>query len=156
VDAVIEHLDPARHAQDLRETWQAKVLIAAKGELGAVVLSVLAHNFDDAMPALLRVVFPGFTSIATPFFCSAGKIAKTGHVCADLVTRDGKIIRMFAIFRDERQLERAFRKLADRTKLSDEDRVALFAAVKRWVVCDYRLDPNMDPADPDAKRLRLN
>jgi hypothetical protein len=29
----------------------------------------------------------------------------------------------------------------------------MFAAVKRWVVADRRLDPNMDPQDPDAKRL---
>lgn len=146
-------LDFRRHYAALAETWQAKVLRAADGRLGAVVLSVLAHSFDDAMPTLLRVVFPGFTSIAAPFYCSAGKIAWSGHVCADLVTKDGQIIKMSAVFRDLRQMERKFRRLADGLKLSDQDRLELFTAVRRWVVADYRLDPTMDPADPDARRL---
>jgi hypothetical protein len=152
----IEDLDVRRHAQDLRQTWQGRVLAAASGPMGAVVLSVLAHNFDDAMPMLLRVVFPGFTSISAPFFCTAAKVAKSGHVCADLVTRDGQIVKMFAIFRDTKAMETEFRRLADALKLDDSDRTALFAAAKRWVVADYRLDPTMDPQDPDAKRLTLN
>jgi hypothetical protein len=146
-------IDPHRHAQDLLNTWQARILRIATHKLGAVVLSVLAHNYDDAMPVLLRLVFPGFYSIKAPFLCTAGKIAKTGHVCADVVTRDGQIVKMAAIYRDTREMESAFRRLADRLKLPDSDRVEMFNAVKKWVVCDYRLDPNMDPMDPDAKRL---
>jgi hypothetical protein len=152
VDAAID-LDFRRHAQDLRETWQARLLACAEGKMGAVVLSVLAHNFDDAMPVLLRLVFPGFTTITAPFFCSAGKVAKTGQVCADMVTRDGSIVKMAAIFRDTRQMEGQFRRLADRLHLTDAERVEMFAAVKRWVVADFRLDPTMDPQDPDARRL---
>ena len=153
MDAVIEHLDPRRHAADLRQCWQGRVLAHATGKMAAAVLSVLAHNFDDAMPVLLRIVFPGFTSIAAPFFCSAAKIAKTGHVCADMVTRDGQVIRMAAIWRSTRQMESEFRRLADQTKMDDDERRQLFAAVKKWVVADFRLDPTMNPADPDAKRL---
>lgn len=145
-----------RHAQDLRETWQAKVLAAATGKLGAVVLSVLAHNFDDEMPVLLRVVFPGFTSITAPFLMSAGKIAKTSHVCADVCRRDGEIVKMAILFRNTLELQSEMRRLADRVKLSDRDRNALFGAVKNWLVCDYRLDPTMDPKDPDARRLVAN
>ena len=140
-------------AEDLALTWQGKVLRFAGGKMGAAVLSVLAHSFDEAMPILLRVVFPGFTSISSPFFCSAARIAKTGHVCADLVTRDGQIVRLFAIWRNTTAMERSFRKLADAVKLTDAERIEFFAAVKRWVVADYRLDPNMDSQDPDAKRL---
>lgn len=136
--------------------WQAKVLAEAKGKLGAVVLSVLAHNFDDEMPVLLRVVFPGFTTITAPFLISSGKVAKTGHVCADVAKRDGEIVKMAILFRDTLELQTEMRRLADRVKLSDGDRNALFGAVKRWLVCDYRLDPTMDPADPDARRLVVN
>lgn len=136
--------------------WQAKVLAAAQGKLGAVVLSVLAHNFDDEMPVLLRVVFPGFTTITAPFLVSAGKVAKTGHVCADVAKRDGEIVKMAILFRDTLELQSEMRRLADRVKLSDGDRNALFGAVKRWLVCDYRLDPTMDPKDPDARRLVVN
>jgi hypothetical protein len=57
------------------------------GHLGAVVLSVLAHNYDEAMPTLLRLVFPGFTSIAAPFYCSAAKVDKAGRIVADVVTK---------------------------------------------------------------------
>lgn len=142
-----------REAQALRETWQGRCLATATGKTGAVLLSVLAHNYDGAMLALLKVVFPGFKSITAPFFCTAGKVAKTGHVVADMVTKTGKIAKDFPVYRNEIELRGDFRRLADGLKLSDPERVELFAAVKRWVVADRRLDPNMDPMDPDAKRL---
>lgn len=150
---LVEALSARRHAQDLRETWQARALVATRGKTGAVLLSVLAHNFDDAMPTLLRVVFPGFTSITAPFLCSAGRVAKSGAIVADVVQRDGRIDKKAVIFGSEREMEREFRYLADRLKLSDRDRVQMFAALKNWVVADHRLDPTFDPKDPDAKRL---
>lgn len=146
-----------RLAFDLRATWQARVLLAAQakcdGVIGAVALSVLAHNYDEALPVLLKVLFPGFESIAPPFLCTAGKVDKSGAVVADLVGKPGSIIRNYALYRDEIALRDDFRRLADELKLSDADRVELFGAVKRWVVADRRLDPNMDPRDPDAKRI---
>lgn len=141
------------HAQELRETWQARALAQAEGKTAAVLLSILAHSWDEAMPVLLRAVFPNFTSIGTPFLCSAGKIAKTGVVCADMVTNNAQIVTMAQLYDSERDLEKDFRELADTLKLGDSDRVEMFAAIKRWIVCDFRLDPNFDPADPDAKRL---
>lgn len=143
----------AKLALDLRDTWQGRTLAAAEGKTGAVLLSVLAHNYDDALLPLLQVVFPGFTSITAPFFSTAGKVAKSGHIVADMVTRTGKIAKDFPVYRDEIEMRGDFRRLADRLKLSDADRVELFAAVKRWVVADRRLDPTMDPRDPDAKRI---
>jgi hypothetical protein len=152
----IERLDARRHAQDLRECWQGRLLAHASGKIGAVALSILAHNYDDGLPILLRVVFPGFTSITAPFFCSAAKIVKTGHVCADMVNRDGRIIKNAVIFRDTRGMESELRRLADAVKLSDAERTEFFACAKRWVVADHRLDPTMDPADPEAKRLTVH
>lgn len=121
--------------------------------MGAVVLSVLAHSFDDAMPVLLRIVYPGFTSIAAPFYCTAAKVDKAGRVVADVVTKDGQVVKDAKVFDDEIQMRDAFRRLADRLKLSDPDRIELFKSVQRWVVADRRLDPTFDPKDPDAKRL---
>jgi hypothetical protein len=143
-------------AFDLRASWQARVLAGTGGHLGAVVLSVLAHNFDDAMPVLLRLVFPGFTSIAAPFYCTAAKVDKAGRVVADVVTKDGQIVKDAKVFDNEEQLRDAFRRLADRLKMNDSDRIELFKCVQCWVVADRRLDPNFDPQDPDAKRLVLN
>lgn len=152
IDPVAKAIE-ASMAFDLRASWQARVLAGSGGHLGAVVLSVLAHNYDEAMPTLLRLVFPGFTSIAAPFYCTAGKVDKAGRVVADVVTRTGEIVKDAEVFASEEKLRDEFRRLADRLKLSDPDRIELFKCVQRWVVADRRLDPNFDPRDPDAKRL---
>jgi hypothetical protein len=138
---------------DICDTWQARLLTEARGLTRAVVLSVLAHNFDDAMPALLETVFPGFRSITAPFLCSAGRVSKSGTIVANVVMKDGRIVKDYTLYSNEIGLRDDFRKMADRLTLNDRDRVELFAAVKRWVVADRRLDPTMDPKDPDAKRL---
>lgn len=143
-------------ADEMRDSWQGKALAHAKDGMAQIVLSVLAHNFDEAMPILLRVVFPGFTSIKAPFLTSAARVVKTGAVCADMVTADGHIIKNAALFRSETELRDHFRRLADDLKLDDRDRTEMFKCVQRWVVADYRLDPTMDPKDPDAKRLTVN
>jgi len=148
-----------RHADELRETWQARAIIASKYDpLGMVVLSVLDHSFDEAMPMLMHLLFPGFVSVTTPFICSHGKINKRGHIVADVLWySDGRLpVKNVVIFRSTRGLEKSFRELADRLKLSDKDRRELFAAARRWVAADERLDPTMDPRDPDAKRLTVN
>lgn len=143
-----------RHHDDLRASWQVRALIEAKNKkVGVTLLSVLAHTYDEAMFVIMRVAFPGFTSISPPFLCTAGKIAKTGHVVADAVMPDGTISKNIALYRNSRELRDAFRHLADKLKLDDEDRLEMFSALRRWIVCDFRLDPAMDPKDPDAKRL---
>jgi hypothetical protein len=142
-----------RLAFDIRDTWQARCLLAARRWQAAIVLSVLAHNFDDAMPALLKTLYPGFRSIKEPFLTTAARISKTGAVVADVSMPGGRIVKDMVLYRNEVALRNDFRRLADQLKLNDADRVELFAAVKRWVVADRRLDPTMDPRDPDAKRL---
>lgn len=142
-----------RIESELRQGWQARVLLASSGRMYMCVLSVLSHNFDDAMLTLLQVLYPGFYSIKAPFLCTAARVLKNGNVVADVVTKGGKILKWVKLFEDEKAMETAFRHLADDLKLNDQDRRELFAAVKRWVVCDYRIDPNMNPMDPDAKRL---
>jgi len=147
-------------AFDLRASWQARVLLAAQaktgGVIGAVTLSVISHNYDDALQVLLQVLFPGFESIKPPFLCTAGRVDKTGAIVADLVEKYGKITKNYQLYRNEIELRDDFRRLADQLKLNDADRVELFGAVKRWVVADRRLDPAMDPRDPDAKRLTVH
>ncbi len=162
--STLVHVDFKRHAEDLRRTWQSVALYASlypgefappRDKLGMSMLSILAHNYDEAMPALLRIVFPGFRSIGAPFLCSAARIAKTGHVMADMISKDGQRVKNQALFRSTKGMEREFRGFADRLELADDERIEMFEAIKRWVVADYRLDPHMDPADPDAKRLTV-
>lgn len=140
-------------AFDLRAQWQSRCLMAAKDRCASVLLSVLAHNFDDQMEALLTVCFPGFVSIRAPFLSTAGRIQKSGAITADLVTETGQIVKNFVLYNNEIELRDEFRRLADHLKLNDDDRKGLFVAVQKWLVCDYRIDPTMDMNDPDRKRL---
>jgi hypothetical protein len=153
-DTVLE-LDFTRHVQDLRETWQGRVLRETHNKvIGPVVLSVLSHNFDDALLVLLKAIFPDFAGIRAPFICSAAKISKRGFIVADMVLRNDPHVRKdCVVFYSLCHMQAAFRRLADRLKFNDEDRRQLFAAARNWVVADRRLDPTMDPADPDARRL---
>ncbi len=139
-------------ARDLRGTWQGRVLAAAEGKLAAALLSILAHNFERAMPILLAVVFPGFEGVRAPFYCSAARIMLTGQVAADLITKGGQLVKRAEVYRSEAAFQRELRRLADRIKLNDADREEMFAAARRWIVCDFRIDPTMDPKDPDVRR----
>lgn len=155
----IDNLDFLRHASELRDTWQAKVLAAAKGRMIVAIPSILAHTYDEAMPTLMRLVRPlcwdpERLSLRTPFLCSIAKVDKAGRIVADAVMHDYGIPQKDkVIFASERDFEYELRKLADLTRLDDKDRIEFFKVAKRWVAADRRLDPNMDFADPDAKRL---
>lgn len=154
-DEVID-FDFRRHAQDLRECWQGRLLAEAHGDLSLVVQSILAHNFDEAFATLMHVVFPGFEGLYLPGFTSAAKVDKAGRVVADYANRDGRITKDFLIFKSEMQMRNVLRRLADKLKFTDQERLEFFTAARRWVVADRRLDPTMNPMDPDAKRLTVN
>jgi hypothetical protein len=151
VEALLD-LDWHREAKQLRESWQGRVLAAACGHTQVVVLSVLAHNFDGAVLTLCEVVFPGFEGLRSGLV-SAGRVDKAGRVIADVAEKDGRISRGQVIYLTDIAYRDDMRRLADRLKLTDQERLEFFTCVKRWLVADLRLDPTMDPADPDAKRL---
>jgi hypothetical protein len=140
-------------AFDLRGSWQARALAAADGRTAMVLLSVLSHTYDAALIVLLPLVFPGYVEPSLPCLASCGKVAKSGAVVADVILRDHRVVKDKPIYRDEIALQNDFRRLADRLKLNDADRIEMFKCVQRWVVADRRLDPTFDPKDPDAKRL---
>lgn len=144
-------------AFDLRSTWQARALANTSGKLNAVMLSVLAHNYDEQMPALMAIVYPGFVpgraELKHAIYCSAARVDKAGRIVADVINRSGLKEKDSVVFDSEIQMRGVFRKLADLLKLSDRDRIDMFTAAQNWVVADRRLDPTMDPKDPDAKRL---
>lgn len=121
----------------------------------AVLLSIIAHTYEavsvDAILTLLDPTFDGTLSL--PGLSTAAKISKTGAIVADVIDRSGLIHKDEVIFVNETQMRDAFRSLADRITLNDQDRTEFFKCVQRWVVADRRLDPNFDPRDPDARRL---
>lgn len=139
---------------DLRGSWQARALVETKGPARMVMLSVLAHTLEEAVITLCFAAFHDFDGrLPIPALVSAARIAKTGAVVADMVDRFGTIKKDTVLFKTELEMRDAFRRLADRMKLSDSDRIEMFKYVQRWVVADRRLDPTFDPQDPDAKRL---
>ena len=133
-------------------TWQVRALRAAQGIEGAVLLSMLAHAYDDDQIIGIMLAAFGQSAIKAPFICSAAKIDKAGRVCVD-VAFDTHIRKLKPIFASEIIFRDHLRRLADRLKLADDERTELFALARKWVVCDYRLDPTMARNDPDAKRL---
>ena len=132
-----------------------------KGSPGDVpfMRSMLAHAYDEAMPILFRVVRPSCwdesrQSLRAPFLCSIAKIDKASRVVADAILFDGALrVRDKVIYMSTRDFETEMRKLADVARLDDAERVAFFTCTKNWIAADQRLDPTMNPADPDARRL---
>jgi hypothetical protein len=140
-----------------RASWQGRLIAATRYRpLGAVVMSVVAHSDDEAMEELLHALFPDFVGLQPPGLCSAGKIAQTGAIVADIIRKDGIRLLNAVIFKDEEQMEGAFRRLADDTRLNDDDRIELFRYAQKWIVADRRLDPSFLRNDPDAKRFTVN
>jgi hypothetical protein len=141
----------------MRASWQGRLIAATRYRpLGAVVMSVVAHSDDEAMEELLHAVFDDFAGLRPPGLCSAGKIAQSGAIVADIIRKDGVRILNAVIFKDEEQMQGALRRLADDIKLNDDDRIELFRYAQKWIVADRRLDPNFSVHDPDARRFALN
>jgi hypothetical protein len=128
-----------RRAEEIRQTWQARALSHTAGKLAAVVMIILFHNYAEAMPVLLRVVYPGFTDITKPFFCSGATILKNGKIVCALVNRAGERV-IKVVYGDEYELQADFRNLAELLKLSDAERVEMTEAVRNWVVADHRIN----------------
>lgn len=129
-----------KHAQDIRDTWQARCLAHASGQMGPVMMCVLAHSYFEALDILMRVVFPG-VKIAPPCFTGTAHITDTGRVVCNMIDADGAMIIGVTVFEREDQLTGEFRRMADRLKLNDGERKALFEAVQDWVVADHRIKP---------------
>jgi hypothetical protein len=128
----------SKEAGALRETWQVRLLATAHGRMGAIAVTMLAHTYYEAMDVLLRVVFPGIV-IKPPCFAGTASITQDGRVICNMLDRDGDLIIGVQIFASEAAFIYAWRRLADRLKLSDLDRMAMFDAVQNWVTADHRI-----------------
>ena len=131
-----------QHEQDLRGMWQSRVLVASDGATRAVLLSMLAHSYRDAMLTLLKVTFPGITGLTLPIICSCAKVQRNGMVTVDVRDTDNALRKDVPMFQSIDNLQAIFRVLADRLKLIDTERVEMFGMVQRWIVCDFRKGPN--------------
>ena len=136
--------------EELRASWQARVITGLPESYERKILeSIIFRKWEDAFPALLKACD---TWVYLPHLISSGRISRGGRVYARWIDESGSIYSK--CFGTLDWLTTAMRKVADIVRLSDAERIAMFAAIVRWLVTDYRLDPEMDPADPGAKRLK--
>lgn len=156
----VEPLSHRQHVDELRATWQARVLAAATtGVMRVVVPSILAHAYDEFMPTLMRAIDPpcwdaSRLSLRVPFLTSIGRINRRGQIVANaMMSADALPTRDKVVFASTTHFQYELRKLADATRLTDAEREQFFIVAKKWLAADQRLDPAMDPQDPDAKRL---
>lgn len=147
----------------IRDTWQAKILCAARGGMATIVPSILAHSESELMMMNLMMVCDppcwdmSRMSLRTPFLCSVAKVDKRGRVVADVIEREvfeGPMRRKNAVlFHDVEQLRDLLRYTADEAGLDDTERIRFFSAAVKWLAADMRRDPTLSPDDPDSRRL---
>lgn len=132
----------ALSVEELRQSWQGRLLTQTGGQVAAVVLSMIAHSWPDDFEWLLRACFPGYRALARPMYVSCGKIAPSGRIVADLLPKEGPKLWKTHVFASEAEMQGCFRQLADILKLNDKDRIEMFKMVKRWLVADWRVMPD--------------
>jgi len=127
-----------KHAEEIRAMWQSRALAASSGKLRKVIVCALAKEYPGAMVTLLRVTFPGFVDLDRPIFVSYAHVALDGSVICDMVDREGRRVTGW-VYRKEEHFIYAMRKLADRLKLDDRDRIEMFTVLQKWVASDRRV-----------------
>lgn len=118
------------------------MLRVTRGKLNAVVLSILAHSWPDGIQTLLMVVYPGHEGLTPPFYASAGSIAVSGQVVADMACGVGDVVKNSLVYDTKDAYQSDMRRVADSAKLNDKERMQFFETVRRWIVADRRVGPH--------------
>lgn len=108
--------------------WRQVIVNATKGNqsrLGALIISILKKDYVLAQKG------------SVPRFDGNATITSDGFVMCDFYGRQGDFHRG-AFVGSIGDVVDNFRKLADHCKLNDEDRKAMFLALKNWIAQDYR------------------
>lgn len=132
-------------AHEVRETWESRALVAAEGKMQRILLAAIrAEIREDLLLLLLRETF-GQIEIKTPFYRGHASIVPSGHLVCEVVDRDanGLVWRgTVKVYDNENRFLYEMRKLADKLKLSDEDRKDMFRVLQKWITKDERFDLN--------------
>lgn len=130
-----------KEAVAIRAMWQSRALYAAKGITAKVLGCALMNEYAMAMPILLRVTFPNFKDVQLPALTGYATVWPSGRIsCAMIDTnRNRKVVEVYA---SEEEMRGGFRRLADELKLSDAERVEMFAVLKKWITRDLRVGVN--------------
>lgn len=123
-------------ADEIRDMWQARALLASKDKMQRVLLVAIAKEYPAAFKTLLRAI--GIIDINRPFLCSYATIYPSGRIVADMITENG-VKRAIAVYRTESEFIHEMRKFADEMKLDDKDRTEMFTVLQKWITKDRRV-----------------
>lgn len=137
----------SKEAAEVRETWQYKLLFETKGngKEGEVIMVVLANLYLEALEVLLAMMKRRFVP---PCLTGYARIMAGGQVVCDLMKTPSLRLKNVLLYDSEDQMIGEFRRLADKLKLPDAERIAMFAALKKWVSQDRRVG-----VEGDRKRI---
>jgi len=133
-------LTSRKHADEVRQMWQCRALAEADGKLQRVLMIALAKEYTADMLVLLKVAF-GTVEIPMPFYSGYATIVDTGHiVCMMHDRRIGVTYKgVVPVYDSENEFLLHMRRLADRLKLSDAERIDMFRVLKKWITRDERV-----------------
>lgn len=123
--------------------WQAAALRRSTGKMQHVLFTAMQNEYTAITPntwlVLLNIIIPHFNA-DQPFLNGYAKIMPSGRVVSEVFYRGERQLQVVYHSKDEFISE--MRRLADRLKLNDLDRVAMFALLGKWIVADYRVGLN--------------
>lgn len=137
-------LTSGKHADEVRQMWQCRALSEAEPKMQRVLLAAIRAEYPADLIIILKTTF-GTLEIPTPFYRGYAFISPGGHVCCEVVDRDpsGLVWRgPVKVYDNENKFLYETRKLADKMKLNDADRMDMFYVLKKWISHDQRLDIN--------------
>jgi hypothetical protein len=128
--------------EQIRSSWQGRALaLSAKenGRMFRVLVRSLLNEYTgvtyNTWEYVLKLSIPGFVDLDRPLLLGYARAELSGRITTQYINRNGDPFRV-AIYRDKAEFVSEMRRLADRLKLGDRDRTAMFDTLKKWITED--------------------
>lgn len=118
----MDNLD--KQFEKIRETWRGKVIAETRGRstrLGCVIIAALGFNRVNRYPRFGSKAFIDQDGRIIAYYYPGPPMPANPAVIADTLGFSGDL-----------------RRVADKCKLSDQDRIEFFEAMKNWIERDLR------------------
>lgn len=129
-----------KSGEEIAAMWQTRALHASTGKMQHVLFRAMANEYtgvtSKSWVLLLSIIIPNFNP-DQPFLDGHAKIMQSGRVVSEVFYRGDR--RLQVVYQNKDEFISEMRRLADRLKLNDVDRVAMFALLGKWIVADYRV-----------------
>lgn len=127
--------------EEIRSMWQCRALKEADGKLQRVMLIALTKEYPTDLLRLLQVAF-GTIEIPDKFYSGYARITPSGHLVCMWHEKDSSGLwwkGFVKVFDSDEKFTGEMRRLADKMKLDDADRVEMFRVLRKWVTKDERV-----------------